>query len=142
MEIRDIRKGKALGAGALRAIGHVDRQETVEVMGRPCRQCRGRRARGYLEKAAPVELVQAAEQRLALFQMPRLDAPDVGYFRRVVHDVLRITSGSPAGLPAGRPAPSPAARRAASRGAPARCRGTAGFWPQATAARGTPLRSV
>src|SRR6267142_2119501 len=134
MGIRDIREGEALGAGALRGIGDVDGQETVEVMGRACRQRRGRRARGYLEKAPPVEIVQTAEQRLALFQMPRLDAPDVGYFRLVVHDVLRITSGPPG--------PSPAARRAASRGAPVRCRGTAGFWPQATAARGMPLRSV
>src|SRR5258707_12080603 len=138
MGIRDIREGEALGAGALRGISHVDRQETVEVMGRPCRQGRGRRARGYLEKAPPVEIVQTAEQRLALLQMARLDAPDVGYFRFVVHDVLRITSGSPADPPG----PSPAARKAACRDAPVRCRGTAGFWPQATAARGTPFRSV
>src|SRR5882757_4500528 len=89
MGIRDIGEGEALGAGTLSGIGHVDRQETVEVMGRPGRQRRGRGARGYLEKAPPVEIVQTAEQRLALFQMPRLDAPDVGYFRSVVHDVLR-----------------------------------------------------
>src|SRR5882757_819835 len=134
MGIRDIGEGEALGAGTLSGIGHVDRQETVEVMGRPCRQRRGRGARGYLEKAPPVEIVQTAEQRLALLQMPRLDALDVGYFRSVVHDVLRITSGPPG--------PSPAARRAASRGAPVRCRGTAGFWQPAAAARGTRLRSV
>src|ERR1700676_3894777 len=86
MRIRNIGEGEALGAAALRGIGHIDRQEAVEVIGHACCHRRGRGARGYLEKAAPVEMVQAAEQRLALFQMPRLDALDVGYFRVVVHD--------------------------------------------------------
>src|SRR5260370_4959562 len=86
---RDIREVEAWGAGAaLRGIGHIDGQKAVEVIGHPCCQRRGRGARGYLEKAPPVEIVQTAEQRLALFQMPRLDALDVGYFLCVVvHDV-------------------------------------------------------
>src|SRR6266853_1743492 len=134
MRIRDIREGEALGTGAVRGVGHIDRQEAVEVIGHSRRHGRGRGARGYLEKAPPVEIVQTAEQGLALFPMPRLDALDVGYFRFVVHDVLRITSGPPG--------PLPAARKAASRGAPVRCRGTAGFWQPVFAARGTPLRSV
>src|SRR5258708_6991993 len=86
MRIRDIGEGEALGAAALRGIGDIDRQEAVEVIGHACCHRRGRGARRYLEKAAPVEIVQAAEQRLALFQMARLDALDVGYFRVVVHD--------------------------------------------------------
>src|ERR1700722_8793802 len=88
MRIRDVGEGEALrAAGALRGIGHIHRQEAVEMMGHPGRPRRGRGARRYLEKAAPVEIVQAAEQRLALLQVPRLDALDVGYFRVVVHDV-------------------------------------------------------
>src|ERR1700686_1189456 len=87
MRIRNIGEREALAAGALRGIGHIDGQEAVKVIGHPGGPRRGRGARGYLEKAAPVETVQAAEQRLALLHMPRLDALDVGYFRSVVHDV-------------------------------------------------------
>src|SRR3981081_2528806 len=120
MRIGNVGEGEAWGPGAFGGVGHVDRQEAVEVIGHPCCHRRGRGARGSLENAPPFEMLQTTEQPLSLFQMPRLDALDVGYFRSVFHDVLRITSGPPG--------PSPAARRAASRGAPVRCRGTAGFW--------------
>src|ERR1700688_2525024 len=86
MRIGNIGEGEPLGA-AFRGVGHIDRQEAMEVIGHPGRQRRGRSPRGYLEEAAPVEIVQTAEQRVALLQMPRLDTLDVGYFLKVVHEV-------------------------------------------------------
>src|ERR1700730_1285868 len=87
MRVGNVGEGESLGAAAFRGVSHIDRQEAMEVIGYPGRERRGRGTRGYLEEAAPVEIVQTAEQRIAPFQMPRLDALDVGYCLKVVHGV-------------------------------------------------------
>src|ERR1700731_2856980 len=95
MRIRNIGEGEAWAAAALRAIGHIDRQEAVEVIGHPCRQRCGRGTGGYLEEAAPVEMVQTAEQRLALCQMPRLVVHEVApYYFRPAGPITRCSKGS------------------------------------------------
>src|ERR1700732_905319 len=78
MRIRNIGEREAWAAAALRAIGHIDRQEAVEVIGHPCRQRCGRGTGGYLEEAAPVEMVQTAEQRLAVRQSVVAERPVFG----------------------------------------------------------------
>src|SRR5712675_1177529 len=90
MRVRDVSEREALTRAPLCGKGHVDRQEAMKMIGRPGGHRRRHGARGHFEETAPVEIVQAAEQRLALLQVPRLHAFDMRYFSVVGHGAVPL----------------------------------------------------